>query len=236
MMNTLLPTHYTPREHALDAVSEEVRNKLSADLWDAPILDPMRCNEKFLPMLAKFYGAELWMKSMTVDQQRKAIGDSIAIRKKRGTAWSVNQAIKSFDDGAQVIEGVSPIRYDGTYRYDGTQQHGVNDEWAEYSVMLTQPISSADDQTRLMNMLRSYAPARCHLVGIDWRLGVSSPVAAKSNAIFGIDPYLPLSINASSSCAHQASAVFEWGCESELSISASLASSASMGAMTHLNI
>lgn len=236
MTRSLLPTHYTPREHALDAVSEEVRNQLSADLWNAPILDPVRCHEKFLPMLAKFYGAELWMKSMTIDQQRKAIGDSIAIRKKRGTAWSVKQVIKSFDDGAQVIEGVSPIRYDGTHHYDGTQQHGVNDEWAEYSVMLTQPIPSADDQIRFMNMLGSYAPARCHLVGIDWRIGVSSPTEAKSNAIFTIDPYSSLSISASSSCAHKAAAVFEWDCECELSISASLASSASMGAMTHLNI
>ncbi|MFH0710126.1 MAG: phage tail protein I [Pseudomonadota bacterium] len=236
MINSLLPTHYTPREHALDAVSEEVRNKLSNDLWDAPILDPIRCNEKFLPMLAKFYGAELWMSNMTTDQQRKAIGDSIVIRKKRGTAWSVKQVIKSFDEGASVIEGVSPIRYDGTHHYDGTQQHGVNDEWAEYSVMLTQPIPSADDQIRFMNMLGSYAPARCHLVGIDWRLSAGSQCDVESSAIFAIDPYSLLSISASSPCAHKASAVFEWDCESELSISASLASSVSMGAMTHLNI
>lgn len=236
MTHSILPTHYTPSEHALDAVSEEVRNKLSADLWDAPILDPMRCNEKFLPMLSKFYGAELWMSNMTTDQQRKAIGDSIAIRKKRGTTWSVKQVIKSFDEGASVIEGVSPIRYDGTHHYDGTQQHGVNDEWAEYSVMLTQPIPSADDQIRFLNMLGSYAPARCHLVGIDWRVGVSSPVEVKSNAIFAIDPYSSLSISASSPCAHETMAVFDWDCESELLISASLASSASMGAMTHLNI
>ncbi len=236
MTRSLLPTHYTPREHALDAISEEVRNQLSADLWNAPILDPVRCHEKFLPMLAKFYGAELWMKSMTIDQQRKAIGDSIAIRKKRGTAWSVKQVIKSFDEGANVIEGVSAIRYDGTYRYEGIQEYGFNDEWAEYSVMLTQPIPSADDQIRFMNMLGSYAPARCHLVGIDWRMSAGSQCNVKSSAIFAIDPESSLSISASSPHAHEAVAVFEWDCDSGIDISATLASSASMGAMTHLNI
>lgn len=236
MMQSLLPTHYTPREHALDSVSEEVRSRLETDLWGAPILDPMRCSEKFLPMLAKFYGAELWMSNMTTDQQRKAIGDSIAIRKKRGTAWSVKQVIKSFDEGANIIEGVSPIRYDGTYQYDGTQQHGVNDGWAEYSVMLTRPIPSADDQTRFLNMLGSYAPARCHLVGIDWRTGISSPVEAKGGAIFDIDPYSSLSISAASSMVHETVAVVEWDCDNDIAITAALASSASFGALTHLNI
>lgn len=236
MMQSLLPTHYTAREHGLDRVSDEIRSKLAEDLWGAPILDPMRCNEKFLPMLAKFYGAELWMSNMTTDQQRKAIGDSIAIRKKRGTAWSVKQVIKSFDSSAMVIEGVSPIRYDGTYRYDGTEQHGVNDEWAEYSVMLTQPIPSADDQIRFLKMLGNYAPARCHLVGIDWRMGTSSPTEAKGAAIFNIDPCSSLSIGVASTVANESTAVFEWDCDSDLSIGATLASSAAMGALTHLNI
>lgn len=236
MMQSLLPTHYTAREHGLDRVSEEVRSRLAEDLWDAPILDPMRCNEKFLPMLAKFYGAELWMSNMTTDQQRKAIGDSIAIRKKRGTAWSVKQVIKSFDEGAMVIEGVSAIRYDGTHLHDGIQKYGFNDEWAEYSVILTQPIPSADDQVRFLKMLGNYAPARCHLVGIDWRMGASSPTEVKGAAIFDVDPCSSLSISVASTVANEGTAVFEWDCDSDMHVDATLASSAAMGALTHLNI
>lgn len=234
-MNTsLIPRHYTQREHDLDSVCEASALRVGSHIWDAPVLDPTRCHESFLPLLAKFYGAELWMKEMNTEAKRQAISESIMIRRRRGTAWSVKRVVAAFDADARVVEGTSAIRYDGTYRYDGTQQHGVNDDWAKYSVMLSRPISSADDQLRFIRMLRSYAPARCHLAMIDWRHTESAPVGASASAIVSTDPESSFVIDASSGSESSTSAALFVSFDSGFRFDVSMTPQTQPAAAAHL--
>lgn len=94
-MANLIPPPYTQEEHNLDLVSQEVHDRLSASLWTAPLLDPLRCDARFLPVLANFYSVDFWSDALSEADKRRLIASSIDIKRHKGTRWAVNLAVNS---------------------------------------------------------------------------------------------------------------------------------------------
>lgn len=166
-MSNLIPTHYSDHEKYLDSVSQVVRDRIAADIWNAPLLDPMRCDARFLQALGKFYGIEYWWDDLTEEEQRNFIMKMPLIKKRRGTLWAVKEALKVIDADGHVLEGDYTVRYDGSSLYNGIKQHGYVTHWAEYIVIASRPMINAQ-ASQLRNMIESVAPVRSHLKRIDY--------------------------------------------------------------------
>ncbi len=167
-MPSLLPAHYSEREHNLDNLSEEVRARIAASIWNAPLLDPMRCDARFLPALGKFYGIEYWWDNLSEQEQRNFIMRMPLIKKRRGTLWAVRQAINVIDVNAQVFEGNFSNLRDGTTTRNGLTQHGYLSQWAEFVVLVSRSMNNTK-AVQMRRLIESVAPVRSRLIRIDYR-------------------------------------------------------------------
>lgn len=167
-MSSLLPTHYSEREHSIDQIGEEVRNRIAAIIWNAPLLDPMRCDARFLPAIGKFYGIEYWWDDLSESEQRAFIMRMPLIKKRRGTLWAVCQSINVIDINAQVIEGNFSYLRNGTTTRNGLTQHGYVSHWAEFVVLASRSMSNAK-AAQMRRLIESVAPVRSRLIRIDYR-------------------------------------------------------------------
>jgi P2-related tail formation protein len=137
-------------------------------IWNAPLLDPMRCDARFLQALGKFYGIEYWWVDLTEAEQRDFIMRMPLIKKRRGTLWAVRQVINVIDVNAQVIEGnFSNLRNGATTR-GGLSQHGYLSHWAEFVVIASRAMTNAQ-ATQMRRLIESVAPVRSRLIRIDFR-------------------------------------------------------------------
>lgn len=167
-MPSLLPAHYSEREHNLDHISEEVRTRIAASIWNAPLLDPMRCDERFLPALGKFYGIEYWWDDLTVAEQREFIMRMPLVKKRRGTLWAVRQIINVIDVNAKVYEGNFSNLRNGSTARDGLTQHGYISFWAEFVVLASRAMNNTK-AIQMRRLIESVAPVRSRLIRIDYR-------------------------------------------------------------------
>lgn len=167
-MSNLLPAHYSEHEKRLDAISQNVRDRIAADIWNAPLLDPQRCDARFLQALGRFYGIEYWWDGMSEAEQREFIMRMPLIKKRRGTLWAVRQAINVIDVNAQVVEGNFSILRNGYTLRNGTANHGYVSHWAEFVVLTSRSMNNTQ-ALRMKNLIESVAPARSRLVRIDYR-------------------------------------------------------------------
>jgi hypothetical protein len=55
-------------------------------------------------------------------ERRALLKRVLARRRKRGTPWAVEDALRALGHDAEVVESL-PLRRDGSFRYDGTFQH-----------------------------------------------------------------------------------------------------------------
>lgn len=166
-MPNLIPAHYTDRERKLDLVVESVFDRVFGELWTGRLHDPMICDARFLFVLGKHYGVEYWWQNISEGEHRAIIAAFPAIKRRRGTLWSVKQALGVIDPDGHVVEGDYTVRYDGTASFDGTKQYGYVSHWAEYLVVASRPMVNAQ-ATQLRGMLESVAPARSLLIRIDY--------------------------------------------------------------------
>jgi len=100
----LIPPPYTQEEHNLDLVSQEVHDRLSASLWTAPLLDPSRCDARFLPVLANFYSVDFWSDALSEADKRRLIASSIDLKRHAGTVWALTHALASIDVDIRLRE------------------------------------------------------------------------------------------------------------------------------------
>lgn len=98
---SLLPPNATPLEQALAKAAamphspEEIRK-----LWNH-----RTCPLPLLPWLAWAWSVDEWDPAWTESQQRAVVGASIALHKKKGTAWAVREALlRSGIESVRVIE------------------------------------------------------------------------------------------------------------------------------------
>ena len=136
-------------------------------LWSGRLHDPMTCPASFLFALGKYYGVEYWWQNISEEEHRAIIAAFPMIKRRRGTLWSVQEAINVIDSGGHVVEGDYSVRYDGSALYDGTYQHGYVAHWAEFVVIASRAITNAQ-AVQLRSLIESVAPARSRLIRIDY--------------------------------------------------------------------
>jgi len=129
---------------------------------------PERCPAPLLPWLAWALSVDVWDAAWPEVTKRRAIAESLAIHRIKGSRASVERAVAAMDLGAvEIVEGNSANRYDGATLYDGSQTYGGASHWATYRVFAARPVSNAQaDQIRAS--LAATAPARSHLAALDF--------------------------------------------------------------------
>lgn len=166
-MVSLLPSHYTEHEKQLELIGEASIDRLMESLWSGRLHDPLSCHASFLFALGNYYGVEYWWQNISENEHRALIAAFPSIKKRRGTLWAVQQALAVIDPKARVAEGDYQIRYDGSASYNGAHEHGYATHWAEYVVIASRAMINAQ-AIQLRRLLESVAPARSHLLRIDY--------------------------------------------------------------------
>lgn len=110
-----------------------------------------------------------WELAESDDVRRMLIKAAIELHRYKGTPWSIREVIRRFGFGeVDLIEGTGRLSYDGNRSYSGLFVHGDATAWAVYRVILKQPITN-DQAAMLRQTLAAFAPARCHLVSLEYQ-------------------------------------------------------------------
>ena len=122
-----------------------------------------------------------WELAESDDVRRTLIKSAIELHRYKGTPWSIREIIRRFGFGeVELIEGLGGLQYDGRGTFNGHYLYGDKRAWAIYRVILQQPITN--DQARLLRRVLSFfAPARCHLISLDYQ---AVPVRYNAEAHF----------------------------------------------------
>lgn len=138
------------------------------DIWS-----PERCPAAFLPWLAWTFSVDQWDRDWPDTTKRAVIAESLSVHRSKGSRGSIERALAAlgFPD-AIIIEGADAERYDGTWLYDGTIVYGTPGHWATYRIILPQPITNAQADL-VRQALATVAPARSHLLGLDFTEAVA---------------------------------------------------------------
>lgn len=162
-MSSILPPNASVLERALEGAVADARPDLSAI---PTLLSPENCPSELLPWLAWSLLVNDWDETWPEETQRSVISTSILIHRQKGTVKSIRDSIRAFGFGEAVItEGYGGSSYSDQIVYDGSEDYGEPDHWAEYRVYLERPIT-IDQANQLKRILREVAPARCHLKGL----------------------------------------------------------------------
>ncbi|WP_269497184.1 phage tail protein I [Castellaniella sp. S9] len=166
---TILPFNASKLERALESAPTTDFAVSLTDLWN-----PWTCPEQALPWLAwalHITDAEGWSLAVTTDQKRALIARSVELHKKKGTPFSIREALKSIGfNEVEILERLPINRYDGTQTHAGAQRYDAYG-WAEFRLLAdvgdTQPITSAQTE-RIVQTVNEWKPARCHLVDVQY--------------------------------------------------------------------
>jgi hypothetical protein len=107
-----------------------------APLWlsypDTHVIDPAH-----LDALAWQFDCDIW--GMTQAEAVASIRGVIALHRRGGTPWAVRRQLEQMGfSSVGIVEGSTrPIRYDGTWTFDGSETYGGDiREWAVFAVAL----------------------------------------------------------------------------------------------------
>jgi len=127
-------------------------------------------------------GVEGWNLSETPGQQRRLVKDAIALHRMKGTPRALHALVERLDFGRiQIQEGIGNLAYDGAYTFNGHMVYGDPDAWPVYRVVLLDRAITNDQAQSLRAALKEFAPARCHLAGLDYQ---SVPIRYNARAAF----------------------------------------------------
>ena len=118
----------------------------------------------------------------TTDAARRAlIKRSVAMHRKKGTPWSIKEALKTVGVAPLDIEERLPvIRYDGTINHAGGELYRAYN-WAQFRVTASLEDSqsiSAENTALVVAAINEWKPLRSQLVDVQYRLGATEAVAA----------------------------------------------------------
>ncbi|QRO34118.1 phage tail protein [Chromobacterium violaceum] len=152
-----------------------------ADMWVSRLaaIDPQeilvrwieRVDISLLPLLAEEYSLldDGWELAETEQAQRAMLQGAIRLHKIKGTPAAIREVFRMLGLGEVVIEeGRAGRRRDGAFWRDGFAVRGQRqDNWAEYRIKCSRQLS-IKQAAAARRLLASVAPARCHLVEINF--------------------------------------------------------------------
>lgn len=184
-MTRLLPANTTPLERAVEAaLSQDIAVPIGT-LWN-----PAECPAVLLPWLAwalHITDGEGWALAETVAQKRALIARSIELHRKKGTVWSVVEALRSIGFGAsEIVERLPQNTFDGAIAYSGGAQYDAFG-WAQFRLVADlgeeRPLRS-DEIDRIVAVVEEWKPLHTELVDVQFKANVADTVAsAEAHAI-----------------------------------------------------
>lgn len=124
---------------------------------------------KLLPIYAEFYNIASFVKGEA--QTRAFLDRVIALYRKKGTPWAMEQALAALGyPDITIIEGgqSATIYYDATINYDGQYQYGGGN-WATFRVIVHMhgaPVPDAEAKLAITNVITAFQPRRCRLISL----------------------------------------------------------------------
>lgn len=179
MTSHLLPPNATAQERAL---SESVARLSSVPVPIRETWNPDTCPTELLSWLAWAFGCDEWSPEWSEDSKRQTIRDAVLVQQRKGSVWSVRRVLQNAGYGdAEIKEGIFGAVHDAEISYDGFTTYGNPEDWAKYRVILERPITNAQAE-QVRRILKSTAPARCHLVQL-----IFTQVTYLHNAVISYD-------------------------------------------------
>lgn len=176
---TLLPPNAQTAEYELEQFSARltgVADPVSV-LWSAK-----DCPANLLAYLAWALSVDVWSAHWADDTKRAVLTGAIDVHRRKGTIGAVRRALT--DAGyspVTIIEGHNASTHDAAIAFDGSEDYGKPDHWAEYRIKLDRPIT-LDQADEIRVILAKVAPARSHLKRLDF-----AEVAHRFNAAITYD-------------------------------------------------
>jgi len=169
---SLLPPNATPLERAFETAADRLRAPAVHTLWD-----PWECPVHLLPWLAYAVGVGEWSDGWEEATKRQAIASAMAIARRRGSVWSVREALRAagYAD-AEVEEGLPALRHDGTQLRDGYETYGSGNRWAMFKLVADlgeERGVNRVERERLIRLVDAAKPVRSQLYAIDYRASVT---------------------------------------------------------------
>ena len=155
-------------------LQRDIEQVVAGFIADLPVVhiknvhNPKLCRADFLPWLAWEWSVDEWDGLWSVGTQREVIWNSPNVHRRKGTIWSIRNALAAAGYGdAEVIEDFGNQYHDGIYRRDGSITRDVPDHWAEYRIILKRPITIVQ-AAQVRRILSKTAPLRSHLRALDF--------------------------------------------------------------------
>ena len=106
MLKTSLIPSFEPIElHVADAVAYNSIEALRIEVSKFKTLaNPLVCDEKYLPYLAYAFKVDFWSNSLSVEEKRRLILNSMLLHQKKGVIWAIEEVFKALDVEARVTE------------------------------------------------------------------------------------------------------------------------------------
>jgi len=134
------------------------------DIWDA-----YKCPAHLLPWLAWAVHVDVWDDKWSERTQRNVIAASYEIHRRKGSVWSVKEAIKAANyEEPTVMEQLGRRFHDGQTRRNGMCFYGWSLAWAMYRVILNRPIRN-DQVKTVLALLNATAPKRSELLTLEYQ-------------------------------------------------------------------
>ena len=186
---SLLPPSATPLERAYEGATDRLKAPRVDTLWD-----PWACPAHLLPWLAWAVRVSEWSDAWPEDTKRQAIASSMEIARRRGSVWSVREALRAagYAD-AEVEEGLPLVRHDGAQLRDGTETYGSGNRWAMFRLIADigeEKGVGGDELARLLRLIDAAKPVRSELREIVYRSSVSDQLATDDQLGMAVKPEL----------------------------------------------
>lgn len=115
-------------------------------------------------------GLRGWNLASNEDEQRALVKEAIALHKKAGTPFAVLRALALVGYPGATMEENPPLRYDGSWSYDGSEQY-IGKRLDGFIVVLD-PVQAEVSATLIdliVSLINEWKNARTHL--LDLRIG-----------------------------------------------------------------
>lgn len=102
---SLIPSFEDIKLHSSDEVAGGVVEALSNEIKVFETLaNPDICEEKYLPFLAFAFKVDFWDESLSVEDKRALIKQSLALHRYKGTTWAIEKVFEALNIKAVVKE------------------------------------------------------------------------------------------------------------------------------------
>jgi phage tail P2-like protein len=100
---SLIPLFEDIKLHSADYVARQTFKELSSEIKAIETLaNPLECDEKYLPFLAYAFKVDFWDESLSIDNKRALINQSLKLHKIKGTTGAVKKVFKALSMKATV--------------------------------------------------------------------------------------------------------------------------------------